>query len=176
MTANKIAWFTGLSGAGKSTIAQKTADLLRDYQCSVNVLDGDIVRTMAHRHLGFSPEDIRENNRLIAEKCLALAQDYDFTLVAIISPYQDSRKAARHFLGKSFIEIYVRASLKEVMKRDPKGIYEQSRLGNLTGLIGVAPEVPYQPPDSPDLTLDTEANGPEECANLLANFLLKSKL
>lgn len=141
----------------------------------MTILDGDAVRAQSHRRLGFSPEDIRENNRLIAEKCQETAQEYEITLVAIISPFRDSRADARRTIGDSFFEIYVCASLEEVMRRDPKGIYAKSRLGKLTGLIGVASEVPYQPPENPDLVLDTEKNGPEECARQLAEFLLESR-
>lgn len=166
-----VAWLTGLSGAGKSTIAGQAADLLRaDGRC-VQILDGDVVRTELHRHLGFSPADIRENNRLIAGLCTASARTYDVILVPIISPFRDARAAARAEIGASFVEVYVRASMSEVMRRDPKGLYQQVRAGRLTGLIGLSPDVPYEAPEAPDIVLDTEATDAATCARQLAALL-----
>jgi len=167
-----IAWFTGLSGSGKSAIADKVAETLRDQGHEVRVIDGDDVRGTAHRHLGFSPEDIRENNRLVALLCQESLSQFDVILVPIISPFRDSRNAARSLLGKSFTEVYIKASLKEVMQRDPKGHYKAVREGTLTGFIGIDDQVPYEPPESADLVLDTESHGLEECANELVDLLI----
>ena len=172
----KVAWFTGLSGAGKTTIANLTAELLTERGRRVLMLDGDVVRAKLHKHLGLSPEDIRENNRLIAGLCHKSMDEYDFVLVPIISPFRDSRVAARHELGSAFVEVYVRASLDEVSRRDTKGLYRKAREGKMTGLIGVADDVPYEPPDTPELVLDTERCGVEDCARQLAEHLLGSDL
>lgn len=166
-----VAWFTGLSGAGKSTIAGQAADLLRAAGRCVQILDGDVVRTELHRHLGFSPADIRENNRLIAGLCTASARTCDVILVPIISPFRDARAAARAEIGASFVEVYVRASMSEVMRRDQKGLYQQARAGRLTGLIGLSPDVPYEAPDAPDIVLDTEATDAATCARQLTALL-----
>ena len=166
-----VAWFTGLSGAGKSTIATQAADLLRSRELRVRILDGDVVRTELHRHLGFSPADIRENNRLIAELCAASAPDYDVILVPVISPFRDARASARAMIGASFVEVYVRASIDEVMRRDPKGLYRKVRDGSLSGFIGVSPEVPYEPPAAAEIILDTESADAPSCARQLASLL-----
>ena len=167
-----VAWFTGLSGSGKSSIADRVAEILRDQACNVRTIDGDEVRSTAHRHLGFSPEDIRENNRLVALLCQELSSRFDVILVPIISPFRDPRKSARGLLGEAFTEVYIKASLTEVMKRDPKGHYKAVRQGTLTGFIGIDDQVPYEPPESADLILDTEAQGREECAKELAELLI----
>ena len=167
-----VAWFTGLSGSGKSAIAERAAEILRAEGRSVKILDGDAVRSVTHRHLGFSPEDIRENNRLVSLLCLESLPEFDVVLVPIISPFRDSREAARRLLGEAYAEVYVKASLQEVMKRDPKGLYTAVREGELTGFIGVDENVPYEPPESADLVLDTEQIGLEACSTQLAGMLL----
>ena len=168
----KIAWFTGLSGAGKTTIANRVADMLARQGKRALVLDGDVVRARLHRHLGFAPEDIRENNRLIVGICQDNSDRYDVILVPIISPFRGSREAARVALGSDFVEVYVFASLDEVMRRDPKGLYRQVQEAGLPGFIGIAPEVPYEPPDSPEVILNTEMDGAEDCARQLMESLL----
>jgi len=166
-----VAWFTGLSGSGKSAIADKVAETLRDQGHEVRVIDGDDIRGTAHRHLGFSPEDIRENNRLVALLCQDSLVDFDIILVPLISPFRDSREAARDVLGSAFVEVYVKASVQEVMRRDPKGYYKAIQEGKLTGFIGVDEHVPYEPPESAELVLDTETDSLQECASQLVGLL-----
>lgn len=168
----RIAWFTGLSGSGKTTIAKRAAEILTHSGYQVMTLDGDMVRSRLHRHLGYSRADIEENNRLIAGLCKESMSDFDVILVPIISPFRESRKAAREVLGDAFAEVYVYASLHEVQRRDPSGLYEKERQGQLPGLIGVAKEVPYEPPASPKLLLDTERDDAESCSNQLVEYLL----
>jgi bifunctional enzyme CysN/CysC len=175
VTAAKIAWFTGLSGAGKSTIAERAAELLTDRGQKVLILDGDAVRESLHRHLGFTPEDIRENNRLMVGLCQENQPDYDYILVPIISPFIDSRSQARNDLGDSFFEVHVSASFDEVRRRDPKGLYQKMSTGEITDLIGVGSGVPYEPPESPELALDTQRMDPENCAKTLADRLMTSR-
>ena len=166
-----IAWFTGLSGAGKSSIATLATAQLQQSGYRVLVLDGDAVRQLSHRHLGFDAPDIIENNRLIAMRCREAGNLYDFVLVPIISPFRLSRAAAKASIGSDFIEVYIHASLNEVMRRDPKGLYKQVSEGKLSGFIGIAPEVPYEPPEHPDIILDTEAGDVNSCARQLTSFL-----
>ena len=170
-----VAWFTGLSGAGKSIIASRAAQILGERGRKVLVLDGDIVRADPDRRLGFSPEDIRENNRRIARQCVEDLHEYDVILVPIISPFRDSRAGARKELGEGFVEVYVQASLDEVRRRDPKGLYRKVSRGELAGFIGIAEEVPYEAPEAPELVLDTEKHDPEACAARLAEYLLENE-
>lgn len=166
-----VAWFTGLSGSGKSAIADSVAEALRNQGREVRVIDGDDVRATAHRHLGFSPEDIRENNRLVALLCQDSLSEFDIILVPLISPFRDSRKAARGILGAAFLEVYVKASLQEVIRRDPKGYYKAIQEGKLTGFIGVDEKVPYEPPEAAELVLYTENHSLEECVSQLLGLL-----
>ena len=113
-----VFWFTGLSGSGKSSVAAAVRDRLCADGAKVLILDGDDVRARIHRHLGFSEADIRENNRLIAGLCDESRADYDVILVPIISPYAESRAAARAALAPGFYEIYCTAGLDIVARRD----------------------------------------------------------
>lgn len=167
-----MAWLTGLSGSGKSTIAMLAASALRDRGVSVSILDGDVVRRSVHAHLGFGAADIRENNRLVAELCAEEIEHHEVVLVPLISPFRDSRVAARQVLGEKFSEVFIKASLEEVSRRDPKGLYRRARGGHLKGLIGVDPLVPYEPPVSPALVLDTEEQDGQSCAAELVHFIL----
>jgi adenylylsulfate kinase len=166
-----VLWFTGLSGAGKSTIANAAAAALRDLGYTVRILDGDDVRERSHRHLGFSPEDIRENNRLIAELCREAMRENDVVLVPVISPFRDARAAAKAMLGSVAHEVYVRASVETVAQRDTKGLYAKASRGELQNLIGVDPRVPYEPPEAAELVLDTEREDAARSVERLVEYV-----
>ena len=142
---------------------------------NVLTLDGDAVRAKMHPNLGFSREDIYENNRRFVALCQEAIAEYDVVLVPKISPFLEQRAIARRELGDAYFEIYVHASLDEVVRRDPKGLYRQSREGRLAGLVGVAPEVPFEPPDNAELVLDTEKDDVESCAGRLADYLFAQR-
>jgi adenylyl-sulfate kinase len=168
----QVAWLTGLSGAGKSTIARRAAELLETDGHRVLVLDGDAVRSTVSPNLGFSREDIYENNRRFIALCRESMPDYDFLLVPKISPFREHRAEARRELGAAFIEAYVYASLDEVSRRDPKGLYRKARNGEMTGMVGVAPEVPYEPPEDAEVVLHTEHFTADVCSAQLRDYLL----
>ena len=153
-----VFWFAGMSGSGKSTVAHETFRHLHAAGLKTLILDGDAVRTTYHRHLGFSAADIRENLRLIAERCLAARGEYDVILVPVISPLADARAAARAHLGDGFRLVYIRASIAALEDRDPKGLYARARKGEMPDLIGYGPAaVPFEEPADADLVLDTTA-------------------
>jgi len=166
-----VCWFTGLSGAGKSSVAEGVLRQLADKRVQALILDGDVVREKMHCDLDFSPSGIVENNRRIAEYCAAIRDQYDVILVPIISPYRASRQHAREILKPRFFEIHCAANLGTVSQRDVKGLYEKARKGEMTNLIGYSPESPYEPPLSPDLTLDTGSESPEQSIRKLACFI-----
>ena len=168
----RVAWLTGLSGAGKSTIARRVAEALEEEGQRVLVLDGDAVRATVSPTLGFSRDDIHENNRRFIDLCIKSMPDYDFLLVPKISPFRDDRAETRRELGSAFVEVYVHASLDEVSRRDPKGLYQKARDGVLKGMVGVAPEVPYEPPEHAELVLHTEKLSIHACGTKLRDYLL----
>jgi len=165
-----IFWFTGLSGVGKSTLANSLCDVLTAEGRRVLILDGDDVRNRLHRHLGFSPEDIRLNNELIAALCEENRAAYDLILVPIISPYLDSRSSARRRLEPGFHEIHVTASLAVLHDRDTKGLYAATRRKDIDNLIGVSLGSPYHAPESTDMVIDTGEESLERSAARLLEF------
>ncbi len=150
-----LVWFTGLSASGKSTIAHYVERELYKRGIRTYVLDGDNVRHGINSNLGFSREDRRENLRRIAEISKLLVDAGMIVLAAFISPYHEDRAYIRkRFEGDNFLEIYVKCSLKECEKRDPKGQYRKARAGIIKEYTGIS--APYEEPENPDLILDTE--------------------
>lgn len=162
-----VLWFTGMSGAGKSTIAQKTAAQLNAKGYKTCILDGDQVRNSLHTSLTFSRDDILTNNRKISELCLKKINQCDVVFAPVISPYELGRAHAREAIGKNFYEIYVQASLESLLKRDTKGFYEKSRNRKMDNLIGFSKKIPYEKPKAPDLLLSTDQNSPDESVSQL---------
>src|SRR3989339_1137873 len=107
-----VFWFTGLSGSGKSTIANKFTEKVSDIGRTVKILDGDDIRNSTHAKLGFSPEDIKQNNELIAKLCLSQIDEFDIVLVSVISPFKEARLKSRKMIGENYVEVYVKASLE----------------------------------------------------------------
>jgi len=171
MIAANVFWFTGLSGAGKTTVAEGVQECLCKKGYRVVILDGDDVRTRLHRKLGFSPSEIKENNALIAEMCLKYRDTRDVILVPIISPYTESRHKAKAVISPGFYEIYFCAGLDVVSSRDPKGLYEKARRGEMDNLIGFSENSPYEPPENPDLVIDSGKLSPEQAINHLCDFI-----
>jgi pyruvate kinase len=162
---NKVLWFTGLSGSGKTTLAEGLKEILEKKNMKVLILDGDIIRKDLHKQLGFTPDDIKENNRLISEICLKEKGNYDFILVPIISPFQESRENARKRIGEGFVEVFVNCPIEECIKRDPKGNYKKAMNGEIKHFIGIHDEVPYEPPKNPEIILNTFNESLEESVN-----------
>lgn len=163
-----VVWFTGLSGAGKSTIARGAAAALAARGRRAWVLDGDDLRAGLNADLGFSPEDRAENVRRVGEVAAVFADAGVLALAALISPYRAdrarARRAAERVLGAGgFLEVYVRADLATCEARDPKGLYRRARAGEIPDFTGVA--APYEEPERPDLALDTAARTVEDCVD-----------
>ncbi|MCW0236121.1 MAG: adenylyl-sulfate kinase [Ferrovibrio sp.] len=148
-----VVWMTGLSGAGKSTIAMATQRLLFTRGRHVAVLDGDNLRHGLNRDLGFTDADRMENIRRLAEVAKLMAVNGSLVLVSAISPLQKFRDMARGIIGDDFREIYVKADLATCESRDPKGLYRRARSGEIKNFTGIS--APYEAPTQPDLTLDT---------------------
>jgi adenylylsulfate kinase len=162
-------WFTGLSGAGKSTIAEVVERELRERGMRVEVLDGDVVRTNLSKGLGFSKEDRDTNIRRIAFVADLLSRNGVVAITAAISPYREIRDEARETHGDRFVEIYVKASVDECARRDVKGLYEKAFKGEIKEFTGVSD--PYEPPDNPEITVDTENETVEESAGKVLAYV-----
>jgi len=152
-------WFTGLSGAGKSTIAEMLFHEFQARGLRTEILDGDVVRQNLSKGLGFSKEDRDTNILRIGFVAELLTRNGVATICCPISPYQQTRDRVREMVG-AFVEIYVFATLEELAQnRDPKGLYKKALAGEITGFTGV--DDPYEAPEHPELTLDTMVETPE---------------
>jgi adenylylsulfate kinase len=169
-----VFWFTGLSGAGKTTVALAVKRLLEAEGRSVKILDGDEVRARFHTTLGFSEADVKENNRLISELCKEHRQNHDVVLVPIISPFASSRDAARDELGEGFFEIFCNANLDCVVSRDTKGLYGKAQRNEMNNLIGFSDGYPYETPVSPDLIIHSGRDSLDLSAKALFDFVMKN--
>jgi adenylylsulfate kinase len=167
-------WFTGLSGAGKTTISSIVEQQLRDRGSRVEVLDGDIVRENLSKGLGFSKEDRDTNVRRIAFVADLLSRNGVPVITAAISPYREIRDEARETMGDRFIEVFVKASVEVCAERDVKGLYEKAFKGEIKEFTGVSD--PYEPPLNPEIELDTEHESPEESAAKLLSLLEERQL
>jgi len=168
---SRVLWFTGLSGSGKSTIANATEYALNNMGVKTYILDGDNVRSGLNKDLGFSPEDRKENIRRITEVSKLFVDSGILALTAFISPYREDRDIAREILGEDFIEVYINAPLSVCENRDPKGLYKKARAGEIKGFTGI--DAPYEEPLSPELTIQTNKYSINECANQVIDFLTK---
>ena len=157
-------WFTGLSGAGKSTIAEIVGPRLEEAGRLVEYLDGDVVRTHLSKGLGFSKEDRDTNIERIGWVASRLTRAGAAVLVSAISPYEETRRKARGLVEEhgTFIEVFVDASVDECARRDVKGLYEKAFAGEIKEFTGVSD--PYEEPNAPELVLHTEGESPEESA------------
>ena len=155
-------WFTGLSGAGKTTVSEIVEKELRKRIGSVEVLDGDIVRTNLSKGLGFSREDRDTNVLRIGFVANLLTRNGVGVLVSAISPYKEARDMVRRDIGDDFIEVFVDAPLEVCAERDVKGLYKKAYAGEIPAFTGVSD--PYEPPAAPELTLRTNEEEPEESA------------
>jgi adenylylsulfate kinase len=165
-------WLTGLSGAGKTTVSRLVGEELQRRGAHVEVLDGDVVRTHLSKGLGYTKEDRDTNIARIGWVASRLARAGAAVVVAAISPYAEARRRARETTEAyaPFIEVYVRASMDECARRDPKGLYRRALAGELPDFTGVS--APYEEPVAPDLELDTELEEPQACADHVIAFLV----
>ncbi len=163
-------WFTGLSGAGKSTTADILTTLLMEYGRQVTVLDGDVVRTHLSQGLGFSKEDRDINIRRIGFVAAEIVRHGGIVVCAAVSPYRATRNDVRSMVGSDqFVEVFVDTPLEICEQRDTKGMYARARRGEIRGFTGI--DDPYEPPQHPEITLDTVAHTPQSNARLLLNYL-----
>ncbi len=168
---SKVIWFTGLSGSGKSTIALEMKRELEKRNKKVEILDGDVIRNKLTTHLGFTREDIRENNRLIANLAKEMEPKYDYVLIPVISPYRQDREMNRKIIGKEYTEIFIHCPIEKCIERDVKGLYKKALKGEIKNFIGIDTNNPYEPPDSPELTIQTNSENITDSVKKIIFFL-----
>ena len=169
---SRVLWFTGLSGSGKSTVANAAEKILYDMGLQTYVLDGDNVRMGLNKDLGFSHKDRTENIRRITEIANLFADSGSIVLTAFISPYREDRDKAREIISTDdFIEVFVSADLSVCELRDPKGLYKKARAGEIKGFTGI--DAPYEAPLNPELIVETDKNDIETCAQIVVDYLVE---
>jgi len=166
MNEGLVVWFTGLSGAGKSTISTEVVRLLHERNIKTYSLDGDDLRKGINSDLGFSDADRNENIRRVSEIAKLFCEAGFVTLVSVISPFSEMREKAKLLIGSQrFILVYVKAQIEVCRERDPKGLYKKN-IKQFTGIDSA-----YQPPENPDMILDTEKLSIAEAAKLTVKMI-----
>lgn len=170
MSKGVTVWFTGLPCSGKTTIADKVAEILKEKNLKVERLDGDIVRKGLTSDLGFSKEDRAENIKRVTFVAKLLTRNDVTVLATFVSPYIDRRQKTREEIG-DFIEVYVRCSVEECIKRDVKGMYKKALAGEITGFTGI--DDPYEAPPKPELIVDTDVETLDESVQKVLDTMKK---
>jgi adenylyl-sulfate kinase len=168
LSPGRIVWFTGLSGAGKTTLAQAVFERLLAGGRAAELLDGDQIRNRLSKGLGFTPEDRVENVRRIAFVANLLARHGVIVLVPVIAPYRSIREEVRRN-SHAYFEIYVNAPLDICEQRDPKGLYKLARAGALSNFTGI--DDPYESPESPEIECRTDRESIEACVRKILDAL-----
>lgn len=169
-----VLWFTGLSGSGKSTIANAVAKELYNRNIRSYVLDGDNIRHGLNKDLGFSEEDRTENIRRIGEVSKLFVDSGQFVLTAFISPFRADRQIVRDLLEEGeFIEVYIKCPIEECEVRDPKGLYDKARKGIIKDFTGI--DSPYEEPEQPEIVLESDQYSIEECVEQVIGYLTAKK-
>lgn len=170
-----VIWLTGLSGSGKSTIANELAIKLQKESKLAYILDGDNIRMGLNKDLGFSDNDRKENIRRIAEVAKLLSDAGVVVITAFISPFREERDNAKTIIGEDeFIEVYVDAPLDVCESRDPKGLYKKARAGQIPMFTGI--DSPYEKPLEPNLEVRSDKMGVEESTNFIYDYLITKKV
>ncbi len=164
-----LLWFTGLSGSGKSTVANKVEEILNQQKKHTYLLDGDNIRHGLCSDLGFSLEDRTENIRRIGEVAKLFVDSGTVTLGTFVSPLRSDREKLRDLIGKDFIEVYVKCSLETCEQRDPKDLYKKARRGEIKDFTGI--DSPYEEPKSAEIVISTDNLDIMQCAEKIIEYL-----
>lgn len=169
-----VIWLTGLSGSGKSSIANKLNKLLFDKKIYAVILDGDNTRLGINKDLSFSEVDRSENIRRVAEIAKLYVENGQVVIASFISPYKKDRFIAKNIISSDdFIEVYVNCTIAECEKRDVKGLYKRARNGEINNFTGISS--PYEAPENADIEVDTDLNDISTSVQCIYNYLIKKK-
>jgi adenylylsulfate kinase len=169
---SKILWFTGLSGSGKSTIANKVEEILHDKGFTTYLLDGDNIRTGLNSDLKFSDADRKENIRRVGEVAKLFVDTGVIVLASFISPYRDDRHMVRQMVEKiEFLEIYVNCPIEICEERDAKGLYKKARAGEIKNFTGIDSD--YEAPERPDMEIQSDKISANDAADKIVKYILK---
>jgi len=166
---SKLLWFTGLSGSGKSTVANRLDSRLNEKGLTTYLLDGDNVRLGINSDLGFSMEDRSENIRRIGEIGKLFVDAGIITIACFISPLKVDREKVRKTLGEDFVEIFVDCPISECEKRDPKNLYKKARQGVIKEFTGITS--PYEEPENPEIVVNTKDQNIDQCVDKILDYL-----
>lgn len=170
-----VLWFTGLPASGKSTIAHALEEALYKRDIRTYVLDGDNIRHGLNKNLGFGPEDRKENIRRIGEVAKLFIDAGVLVMTAFISPYREDRDMVRELVEQSeFIEVYVKCSLEECERRDPKGMYGKARKGEISQFTGIS--APYEHPLNPEMVIETDKLTLEQSLDTVVKYLQERRI
>ncbi len=174
LSPGAVIWLTGMSGAGKSTIAQALVKRLQTFAIPATVLDGDVLRAGLNADLGFTEADRTENLRRVAHVAALFCQEGYVAITATISPEVEHRENARKIIGEdAFVEVFVDTPLRVCESRDPKGLYKRARSGKITSFTGISS--PYHAPEHADIVLPTEYADVGTCVARIINYLTKTR-
>lgn len=173
-SAGIVVWLTGMSGAGKSTIARALVARMQTFDIRSTVLDGDVLRMGLNADLGFSNEDRTENLRRVAHVAALFSNEGYIAVTATISPEPEHRENARRIVGAgSFVEVFVDTPLHVCETRDPKGLYKRARRGEIPQFTGLS--AAYRPPVDPDLVVQTQNASVDECTQQIIDYLIAAR-
>jgi adenylylsulfate kinase len=168
-----IIWFTGLSGSGKSTIANRLDRALYREAVSTYLLDGDNIRMGLNKDLSFEQKDREENIRRVGEVARLFVDAGVVVLATFVSPYRKDREFVRKLVRESeFLEVYVKCNLETLKSRDPKGLYKKAVTGEIEHFTGISD--PYEPPENPEITVNTEVMSPNACVKHIMKYLYRN--
>ena len=166
-----VLWFTGLSGAGKTTLADAVGVHLGNLGFKIKKIDGDILRETKNIGLGFSREDRKKNVEAAGKMAKEMAEDGYIVTAALISPHRDARDKLKKEID-NFLEIFVSAPIEICESRDPKGLYKKARAGEIKNFTGV--DDPYEPPVNPEITIETHLVSSQEASRQIVDYLTKN--
>lgn len=164
-----VIWLTGLSGAGKSTIATLVERMLFQQGITISILDGDTLRSGLNNDLSFTKEDRAENLRRTGEVASIFAATGHIVLASFISPHHKGRESVKNIVGENFHLVHIHADMDDCISRDPKGLYKKAMFGGIENFTGIGQD--YETPDMPDLVINTSKDSIAECTVQLATFI-----